>query len=344
MKKYIAVLLILLWASTASALVGVKVTADGAAFPLGLDFEGTPNWDPAVASVHKTTGIESGCKVTVSAGDNTKIDIGSPCVYHIAGPQYTLTNVTSINPQFAANENSRFIGVTMNGYTTQTSRWTAIQQRTILPIARLNTELGVLGPGSPTHLVRDDRYIISEGDYFDSLWMQDAIGALYARGGELFANATSNLVLGQYSGVLYNAARERQVLGEFNNMSAIFRYYSSNGIDLLGVKKPLVVDNVQYDTGAGLADITSQRWTKISILKSPKGVNGTQEGGWFYVYGGEYLTQTGAEDAPFDFGDFINQGTSGITPLAEIVIKRDADVIDTDYFIIDKRSCLVCRP
>ena len=330
------------WADSYNA--GIVDTADGVSFPQGVDFDNIPNWDPAVAAVHGTTGIESGCHVTVNAGDASLIDIESPCVYHIAGPQYTLTNMTAISASFEAGENSRFFGVTMGGYTSQTSKWTAAQQATIIPIARLNTALGDLGPGSTVHLVRDDIYPVSERDSLDRLWMEQVVGAQYVKGGEIFTNTTSALILGQYSGILFNAQKERHVLAEFSNMSAIFLYYSSNGADFVGEKKSLIVDNIQYDTGTGLADLTSQRWTNISVLKSPKGGNGAQEGGWFYVYGTEYLTQVAAEAAPFDFAEFVHQGRSGIAPLATIIIKKDATVLDTDYFIIDKRPCLICRP
>lgn len=331
----------LVWAGSFNA--GVVDTADGVSFPLGLDFANTPNWDPAVAAVHDTTGIESGCLVTVNTGDASSIDIESPCIYHIRGPQYTLTNMTAISASFEAGENSRFFGVTMSGYISQTSKWTAEQQATIIPIARLNTALGILGPGSTVHLVRDDIYPVSERDSLDRLWMEQVVGAQYVKGGEIFTNATSALILGQYSGILFNAQKQRHTLAEFSNMSAIFLHHTSNG-DLVGEKKSLIVDNIQYDTGTGLADLTSQRWTNISVLKSPKGANGTQEGGWFYVYGAEYLTRVAAEAAPFDFTEFVNQGRSGITPLATIIIKKEATVLDTDYFIIDKRPCLICRP
>lgn len=313
-----------------------------------IEFETIPNWDSAISTPHGVTGVDShevgatSCKVTINSGDTTLIDIAE-CHVHIQGPEYEFDAEAGINPAFAAGENSRFVGVTLNGYTTQTAKFTVAQQQTIVPLARLNTPLGELGSGSTVHLVRDDRFFVSEREYKDRAWMEQAIGALYVKGGEAFANSSTGVILGQYSGILYNAQGERQVLQEFTNMSAIFIHHSSD-TTLVGEKKPLVVDNLQYDTGAGLATMTAQRWTNISILKSPKGANGIQEGGWFYVYGDEYLTQAGAEAADFDFSEFISQGESGMTPWATIIIKKEADTIDTDYFIEDKRSCLVCRP
>lgn len=349
MKNLIALLLFVTLASVTYADVrGVKVTTDGASFPLGIDLVNTPNADSQISIPHAVTGIDGhevgadSCKVEVNAGDSTLIDIGE-CHVHIQGPEFEFINMTAIDPNFGVGENSVFIGITLDGYTTQTQGWSAAQQQTIVPLARLNTASGVTGPGSTVSLNRDDRYFVSERDYKDRLWTAEAVGSLYSLGGELFANATSNLVMGQYSGIIYNAQRERHILGEFNNMSALFLHHTSTGAPV-AVKAPFIVDNANYDDGTGLVPIISQRWTKISILKAPQGANGVQEGGWFYNYGDQYLTQAAAEAAPFDFSFFVSQGISGLVPLAEIVVQQGGSTLDTDLFIIDKRACLVCRP
>ncbi|MCK5603568.1 hypothetical protein KAR91_16910 [Candidatus Pacearchaeota archaeon] len=350
MKNFIAVVLFVALASVAYAdSRGLKFTADGTSFPSGVDIDNTPEWDSAVSIPHAMTGIDShevgedSCKVTISSGDDSLIDIGE-CHVHIQGPEYEFVNMTSIDPNFGVGENSVFIGITMSGYTTQTQGWSAEQKQTIAPLARLNTASGVTGPGSTVTLNRDDRYFVSERDYKDRLWTEDAIGALYAIGGELFSNATSGLVMGQYSGIIYNSQRERHMLGEFNNMSALFLHHTTTGAPV-AVKAPFIVDNLQYDDGTGLVNLISQRWTKISVLKAPQGGgNGNQEGGWFYNYGGEYLTQATAEAADFDFSFFTSQGRSGLVPMAEIVVQQGGSTLGTDLFIIDKRACLVCRP
>lgn len=310
-----------------------------------LNYTAINNWDTAVAVVTGTTGVDdhdhngSSCKVTINAGDASLIDIAA-CEFHLNGPEYEVSAAVGINPDFQAGENSRFVGVTLGGYTTQTGKWSAAQQDTLIPLARLNTALGDLGPGSDVHLLRDDRYFIYARDHKDRLWMEEAIGAKYALGGELFSY--SSIVMGQHSGILYNSQRERQILERFTNMSAIFIHHSSSV--LIGTKERFVVDNVQYDDGTDLNNLISNRWTNISILKSPKGVNGVQEGGWFYVYGDQYLTQAAAETATFDFAEFVSQGFSGMAPLATIIIKQGGGVLDTDLFIIDRRPCDVCRP
>lgn len=314
-----------------------------------IEYDTIPNWDTAVSVPHSVTGIDThtvgvtSCKATINVGDASLIDIAE-CHYHLQGPEYEMDAATGIDPGFGAGENSAFIGVTLNGYTTQEAAWTAVQKQTIIPIARLNTASGDLGPGSDVFLVRDDRYFASERDYRDRLWTEEAIGSLYATGGELFSNATSSLVMAQNAGVLFNPQRERHTLSAFGNMSALFVHYSSNDIPI-AIKAPFLVDNQQYDDGAtGLNTILANRWTNISVLKSPQGANGVQEGGWFYIYGNEYTTQAGAEAADFDFGPFVSQGASGLVPLATVIVKKDGITLDTDLFIIDKRACLVCRP
>ena len=343
MKRILVLYLLLAsWAGYATASPLIKTSPDNVAIngsfeAVTINYTAVTNWDTAVADVHGSTGVDANCEVTVNSGDDSLIDISGPCAYHVQGPKYTFAALSGIDAGFGAGENSRFYGLTMNGYTSQEGKWTAAQQQTIVPISRLNTALGVTGPGSTVSLVRDDRYHLTERFYKDRLWSTEAIGAKYALGGELFANATTNTVMGQYSGVLYDSQRERHMLNEFNNMSAVFVHVSSS-VPVV-TKAPFVVDNLNYDDGSGLAALISNRWTNISVLKSPQ-----EDGGWFYIYGGEYTTQTDAEAAGFDFSVFVSQGRSELVPLASIIVKQAGVTEGTDLFIIDKRACDVCRP
>ena len=311
-----------------------------------LDYTTIDNWDTAVSVPHAVTGVDShtagptSCQVTINDGDATLMDIAE-CHVHVQGPEYEFANLSGIDPSFGVGENSLFVGMTLHGYTTQISTWTPEQQRTIVPIARLNTPIGQTGPGSTISLLRDDRYFTSERDYKDRIWSQEAMGALYFKGGELFSYST--IVMGQYSGILYNAQKERHMLDEFTNMSAIFVSHTTGGAPV-ATKKRFVADNLLYDTGTGLAALTPNRWTKMDVLKSPQGSNGVQEGGWFVIYGDEYLTQAAAEAAPFNFSIFGSQGTSGLVSMAEIVVKQAGVTLGTDLFINDVRNCQVCRP
>ena len=320
-----------------------------------LNITNVTNWDSSVSIPTSPTGVDehnigvNSCKVTVNAGDDSKIDI-EECNIHVLGPHYPFAAMSSIDPDLGAGENSKFIGMTLNGYTTSESRWTGEQKLTIVPLARVNTAFGVSGPGSTISLIRDDRYFITKRDYYDRLMWEEAMGAQYVTGGEIFANSTSGLILGQTAGVLYDGQTKRQVLSSFANMSAVFLHLSSSGgFDWISDKRPLVVDAVSYNpSGLGLTPLLNDNKFKVdTILKSPKGADGVPEGGWFYVYGDtEYATQADAlaavaDGSAFRFGLFINQPVSGLVPLALIVQQKNATEVDT---IIDQRPCLVCRP
>ena len=342
----IAITAVLFLSGTITAEESVEVQkgtlfymVDGELIPVG-------SLDTAVGEVHATTGVDeqdtgiTSCKVTVNGGDDSKVDI-APCHIHIQGPHYEFENMTAIDPALGAGENSIFMGMTMNGYTTSESSWTDTELLTIVPIARLNTIFGDSGPGSTISLIRDDRYFITQRDYYDLLWYSHVIGALYEEGGEIFNNATSGLILGQNSGMLHDKQTNAQELATFENQSAVFLYSSS--VAWIGDKRPLVVDAVNYNTANGLTAMQNDNtFTVHTILKSPKGVSDTPEGGLFFIYGDtEYATATVAiAAAETRWGLFVNQHTSGLVPVALIVQQKNAVAVDT---IIDKRPCLVCR-
>jgi len=346
MKRFIIFVFLFFMAAYAWAdSVGVKVTPNGVKFPLGIDYANTPNWDTAVSIVNEDTGIDShgvgdtSCEAVIRPSDKTKIDIAQ-CNVHIQGPRYTFAPITAFDPQFATGQNSRFVGATMNGYTTQTSKWTSEQKRTIIPIARLNTPLGQLGPGSTIGLIRDDRYYLFERDTWDRLYREEAVGALYVKGGNIFATATS-LVLGQYSGVLYDAQTKRHVLTQFQNTTAIFLNHTATG-GWVAKKQLFRSDNVYFDNGTRLVPMQNDnKYSAATIMKSPKGQNGTQEGGIFYVYSqGEYDTIDEALAATPSYSVFGSQSESGLVPAALIVQKKSAVA---PAVVVDKRPCFVCR-
>lgn len=354
MKRYLIVLLCMFYTTLAYADdIGMDITPSGAAFPLGIDAENTLEWDSLHGNLKGDTGVDeheagvNSCKITLNAGDDTKIDMYE-CNVHIGGPHYAFATTTSLSPNFGAGENSVFIGVTMNGYTTSTIRWTSTQELTVIPLARLNTELGDTGVGSSVHLIRDDRYFITNDYYYSMVWYKEAFGSLYVTGGEIFTHATS-LVLQQSAGVLFDAQRKRHELDAFSNMSGVFIHLSSNEIDWVGAEQAFIVDNINYNpAGSGLVALSNTNKYKVdTIIKSPKGANGLPEGGWFYMYGDtEYDSQPEAiaavnDDSATRFGVFGNQATSGLVVIALIVQNKDATVIDSVH---DRRPCQVCRP
>lgn len=319
-----------------------------------INVTGIPNWDSATAIPMAPTGVDEedsgvdSCKVTVDGDDDSLIDIFE-CHVHILGPHYEFFNITSIDPGLEVGENSKFIGMTLGGYTTSNSGWTDTQKLTVVPLARVNTAFGISGPGSTISLIRDDRYFVTKRAFYDRIWHEEAIGALYVSGGKIFANTTSGLVLSQEAGVLYDGQTKRQVLSAFGNMSAVFLHLAADEINWVGSKKLLVIDNVNYNpAGSGLVSLSTTNKYKIdTILKSPKGPDGVPEGGWFLISGAiEYDTQADALAAVTDgsgirWGLFVNQATSGLVPLALIVQQRDLTTTDA---ISDQRPCLVCRP
>lgn len=330
---------------------GVIDTIDGVSFPAGLDFNNIPNFDSAVGDVTIETGVNehddvASCKVIVNAGDDSKVDIEGPCHVHIGGPHYSFTNLTAIDPELGAGENSKFIGITMNGYTTAASDWTTAQKLTVIPLARLNTAYGVSGPGSTISLIRDDRWFSSNRNHYNRLWHEKVMGAMYVSGGEIEA---TGLVLSQTAGVLFDGQTKEHELSAFANMSAVFLHLSSNEINWVGNKQPLVIDNINYNPpGSSLVSLSTTNKYKIdTVLKSPKGSDGVPEGGWFVIAGAvEYDTIEDALAAiengtAIRWGLFVNQGVSGLVQLALIVQNRDATTID---LIKDVRPCRVCRP
>lgn len=345
-KSIIALISIAIFTTIAFAESGIGVNKGTLFYKVNGELIPIGSLDTAVGNVHATTGVDeqtpgiTGCEVTINAGDDSKVDINI-CHIHIQGPHYIFDNMTAIDPGLGAGDNSMFIGMTMNGYTTSESAWTDTQLLTIVPLARLNTAFGVSGPGSTISLIRSDRYFVTQRDYYDLLWYSHVIGALYETGGDIFQNATSGLILGQNSGILHDKQTNKQTLATFENQSAVFLYSSS--VAWIGDKRPLVVDAVNYNAANGLVAMQNDNtFTVHTILKSPKGVSDTPEGGLFFIYGDtEYGTAAEAiAAAETRWGLFVNQATSGLVQVALVVQQKNAVAVDT---IIDKRPCLVCR-
>lgn len=354
MKKYLIVFLFIFSASFSHADgLGVVVTSDGVAFPSGIDTANTKDFDSAIGGVTVAHGVdESGsgvdsCKIVKHPTEEALLTVEAACHIHIKGPHYFF-NATTINPDLGAGENSKFIGVTMNGYTTSESAWTTDQKLTVIPLARVNTAYGVSGPGSTISLIRDDRYYFSKRGFYDRIVWELIIGAQYVTGGKIYES--SGLTLGQTSGILFDAQTKEQSLSAFTNMSAVFLHLSSNETNWVGVKKPLVIDNINYNpAGSSLVPMLNDNKFKIdTVLKSPKGANGdTPEGGFFLIAGSvEYATQADAIAAivagtAIRWGLFQNQAVSGLVPVALIIQQKSAVAIDT---VSDVRPCFVCRP
>ena len=333
----------------------IAATSNGVYFEDGIDYINTANWDTATHHTFGSTGIDghelgaTACQVSID-DDNTKIRIAD-CDYHIDGTHYSFDAISGIDPNFLPGQNSAYIAVLPFGAgtgratvfdaitSTGPTPYSTAQKLGLIPLARLNTPDGELGAGSSVKLIRTDRFFITPLGYDDRIYHEEAIGALYVDGGNIFSNNTA-LIIGQRAGILYDSRKVRHVLAAFNSITAVFVHYSSNG-QYADRRDRFIVDNARCGNGlnTGLENMLPNRWCNNKILKSPKGTNGVQEGGLFYVYGTKsYGTQAAAAVEDFDFGLFVSEYVSGLTPVAEILIETSS----TTPVIVDRRKCLVC--
>lgn len=279
--------------------------------------------------VVSTSGI-----ITINGGDPSLFDI-TETKYFIKGLSYTLAADTGIDPNFSGGSNTSFVGVNSAGLVYSSILWTSEQLKTILPLARLGAASGETGPGSTITIIRDDRFFIDEQNYNLRNWMEHAFGALYHTDGVITKSATA-LQLDQSAGRLFDAQGKEQFLSSINNISAL-KIFHTGGIPTALPVDPLIVDTAQYDDGANLSPIPSNKWVCHTLLKSPKGA--PQEGGFFFVYANTtYSNQTEASLAPVDFSIFTDQHTSGLVPVARIIVQQGGSVITS---VFDERPFAV---
>jgi len=279
--------------------------------------------------VFETSGV-----VTVNSGDASLYDI-TETKYFIQGVFYTFTAVTGIDPQFGSGENSSWIGLNSSGLVYKSTKWTTTELKTIIPVARLNTASGVTGPGSDISLLRDDRYLIDQQGWRDRNYREKAFGALYFKGG-LISESSTVLQLDQSAGVLFDAQGKEQTLSSIGDIDAI-KVFHTGGIPDTSNVSPLIVDVNNYDNGTDLTAIPSNKWVCHTLLKSPKG--SPQEGGFFFIYADVvYNNQTEAEACSVNWSIFSDQATSGLVPVARIIVQQGAASIGV---ILDERPFAV---
>jgi hypothetical protein len=335
--------------------INSRVTSNGTAHPNGIDYANTPNMDEAVHTQLNSVGVDAdiygddSCKGYID-DDITKYKINS-CKYYINGKSYVFATISGLDPNFLPSQNSAYIALLPFGPGTGRStvfdaitstgpvRYSTEPEKNLVTIARFNSPLGQGGLGSDIKLIRDDRDKITPYGHTIFSYIQEVLGAQYVTGGEVFSNNTA-LNLGQREGILYDGHGNRHVLSAFNTITAVFVHYSSNG-DYAEDRRRLIVDNLRCGDGSntGLEDMLPNRWCNNKLLKSPKGANGVQEGGIFYIYGSQsYGTQVAASAEEFSFGLFIDEFTSGLTPWAEVIIEQGS----TTPILDDRRKCLGC--
>ncbi len=288
----------------------------------GLADDDHPQYSLAALNI---TGLTSGGVITLNT-DTTKVDI-SACVYYIQGTKYTYAGVTAFDPNFSASKTHRRLGLDASGLVGQDDEFTNAQKQTIIPLGLCTSATS--GPGSVVHQLRDDRFFISEEGYLQRIWQEEAIGALYYKGG-LISESSTALQLDQSGGVLYDKQRKRHILIADTDILAREIYHVAGVWTLSAEIDPLVVDNLQYDDGTDLVTLSNNKWANHTILKSPKA-----DGHYFIVYSqAQYDAEAEAIEAGPDYGIFIDQGTSGLVAIAQIIVQKSAANINN---IIDAR-------
>jgi len=293
--------------STEGAAVWLNITAGQYLNQTGLTGEGSglvsPNADP------------------------TLVDI-APATYFIQGQLKLYPGVVAYDPAFGVGENSVFLGIDIAGTIVhQVPKWSSEDTRTIIPLARLNTEPGQTGPGSVVEQYRDDRYYIDESGYRDRLWHERVVGVLYQTGGIIGVNGTVPLQIDQTAGILFDAQRKEQILAQQENIDALALFHTG-GFIATEARSPLVVDTGNYDNGTDLVAIPSNKWINHTLLKSPKGA--PQEGDFFFVYGKiVHDSQAAAEGQAPDYSFFGSQSISGMIAVAQFIVNEGDAFITT---------------
>lgn len=271
--------------------------------------------------------------VSINGADATLFDIIG-CGYFIRGIHYTIANQTGVDPSFGAGENSSFIGLNSSGFIYSSTTWTHTQLKTIIPIARVNAASGQTGSGSTITLVRDDRFFIDQQGLHRRYYHEQVFGALYHKGGLITASTTA-LQLNQSAGKLFDAQGKEQLLINTGNLAALKVFHTGGAPDTSNVD-PLIVDTGFYDNGTDLTAIPSNKWVCHTLLKSPKA-----GGFFFFVYGTEiFNNQTEARFGGVTWSIFVDQSTSGLIPVARIIVQQGATVI-ADGDVRDERPFAV---
>jgi len=276
------------------------------------------------------TGVMSIEDIVSQNTDIKKIDI-TAFNYFIQGARYSYAGGTAISPTIGAGDSSTWVGVDSSGLLYSTSKFTSEQNKTILPLARLQAVQGQSGSGSdlqpPLHLT----YSESQNGFVDREWVEGVIGALYQSGGTFSENATNALQVDQTSGSFHNAQRKHLDITGSSNIEASALYHVS-GSPTVQTRATLIIPKY-YDNGTDIVALGNNKYASHTLLRSPKA-----DDVFFLVYSNaEYASQAGAEQAPIDYSVFVDQATSSLVPVARFILKGDSTNIIT---IIDERPSI----
>ena len=274
-------------------------------------------------------GDDSSCKVTFSTWTSNLVNI-APCEAHWNGREIgPFDNLTGIDPEFGVGENSAHFGIYSSGLIKQESHFTVAQRVKILPIARIQAKGNCTGPGCPISDVGilNERYLISEDSRRNSIYLENVLGSVITLGGVLTENAVSDLQLDMSAGEMWIPEREEQTWPSFTNISGLHTFHNSTSLTVIP-DVTFVMDNVNYDNGNNLVPMQNNNYhCSHSLFMSSRGTQDTEFDRLRFIWvhcSSEWASLQGAIDSGIDFGPFIDQATSGLVPLAQVIVKKNS--------------------
>lgn len=285
------------------------------------------NWQTAVCQVSECNGVhthefgENACEITFKSISTVQMEEG--CTIHTddgTETDFEPGTFDNINPDFV--NSSVWIGINSSGIVQQSNDFTSAQRISTKPLARLQAP----NSGSQeVETIMDVRFKASKLEWRIQNWIRDFIGALAGSGLEVREVGTRNLEID--GGTFSDTEMEGHQTAAFGPLSGITAFTNSSGIYTV-TEGLITIDNVQYDTGTGLDDMTNNNWfASHNLAMSTAGgtVNGIDTGRdptFIHIYSrGQWNSQGEALEQPFNLGPFA--GSKEIIRLARFIIKKN---------------------
>lgn len=291
--------------------------------PAGVDGSGA---DDALSPLHGIYDIGNEQIISVNS-DPTKFDIGA-FNYYLNGVKYEFSGQTGISAAFAAGAKYRVINVTSTGVQLLT------QNTANTPTSLSNAlELGAIATADSVNIAyvgqsHFDRDSLDKDIY---IWSKFAKGTNYTGTALSVSAGTQPLRLSAAGGTILTPEMKSIDLVAIVDLGAIPYHHVAGVLDFQSETTPIVVSSTQYDDGTGLVAIPSNsKWVSHSILYS------SRTGKFYYIPSqSTYSTEAEAIDAEVSLGGFEGDIGIGVSPLAKIIVQKDATTISQ---IIDVRN------
>lgn len=290
-----------------------------------------PNWDRIVCQVTECNGIhtheagESACQISFKS--ISTVQMAGGCTVHLNGGieyNFDAGTFSNINPDFV--NSSVWIGIDSSGIVQQTGEFTNAQRLSIAPLARVQSE------GSDSQIIAtimDVRFKSTAFEWRFQNWVRDFVGALAGSGLETTEVGTRNLSLS--SGTFSDTEIDGHTTVAFSHITGLL-VHSTAFSPVTTIEGLFQADNLQYDTGSGLATMTNNNWyASHNLAMSTAGgiVNGvdTGRGPTFLLImsNGQWNSLGEALEQPFYLGAFA--GSKDIIRLAKLVVQKNSDGI-----------------